>query len=325
VLDLPEAAAQPGYPRVLMVAAWQAFYSGDYGTAEELRQQALQAEQRLLTPRHGPRIESDVCAIQAEASLSAGAYADAVQAYTRAAELANADGYPGLAAMNLAYGVTSALLVGGGIEQAIAIAEESVALARQSGMPGAIVLSLNALALTLVERDPARARALLHEVIKRSSTPGSEITAGYLTGCLVAGRLRDRGLTLALAARTMYLYRWSMYPLQAATCLAECARVFADERPEIAGVLEGAAYAAFRRASPAANSVQRSDTAPADPNANFLLAALRETGDLVAAALGDERRRELRAAGAAMGMDEAISYALANIDPKLVTRPVTLT
>src|SRR5205823_4579418 len=105
--------------------------------------------------------------------------------------------------------------------------------------PGAIVLSLNALALALVESYPARARALLDEVIELCSTPDAEISAGYLTGCVVAGRLRDWRLTLALAARAMYLYRWSMYPLQAATCLAECARAFADDRPEIAGVLPG--------------------------------------------------------------------------------------
>jgi hypothetical protein len=122
----------------------------------------------------------------------------------------------------------------------------------------------------------------------------------------------------------MYLYRWYMGALQAATCLAECARALADERPEIAGVLHGAAYAAFRRASPAPTTIRRSDAAPVGPNANFVLAALRETGDLVAAALGDQRRHELRTVGAAMSMDEAISYALANIDPKLLTGPVTL-
>jgi hypothetical protein len=73
-----------------------------------------------------------------------------------------------------------------------------------------------------------------------------------------------------------------------------------------------------------ANSIQLPHAAPIDPNANFVHTALRETGDLVAAALGDERRRELRTQGAAMSMDEAISYALANIDPKLLTGPITL-
>jgi hypothetical protein len=160
-------------------------------------------------------------------------------------------------------------------------------------------------------------------VVELSNTPGAELPGGYLTGSLVAGRLRDWSLTLALTAKTMYLYRWSMYPLQAATCLAECARAFADHKPEIAGVLHGAAYAGFRRASPAAGTA-RIFGAPADPNSNFVLNALRETGGLVAAALGDERRRELRTQGAAMSIDEAISYALANVDPKLLTGPVTL-
>lgn len=324
VLDVPGAAEQPGYPRTVILAAWHRFYNGDYAAAEELCEHALEAERRMGTPPHRPRIESDVCGFHAEASLSAGDYGKAISAYTRAAELAKADGYPGIAAQYLAFGVNSAMLGGRGIERTTALAEESVALARQSGMPGAIVLSLNALALTLVERDPTRARSLLHEVIELSNTPGAELPGGYLTGCLVAVRLRDWRLTLALTAKTMYLYRWSLYPLQAATCLAECARAFAADKPEIAGVLQGAAYAAFRRASPATEPTGRSDGAPVDPNANFVLMAQRETGDLVAAALGAERLRELRAQGTAMNMDEASSYALANIDPKLLTGRVTV-
>jgi predicted ATPase/class 3 adenylate cyclase len=324
VLDMAQAPLQPGYPHVLIVAAHHAVWSGDYDSGDELCRQALEVERSLQTRLHGPRIEIDVCALQAQGSLAAGAYADAVTAYTRAAELARADGYPGLAAMYLAYGVNSALLGGGHVEQATAQAEASVALARQSGCPGAIVMSLNALALTLVERDSDRAKALLQESVERGSTPGEEISAGFTTGCLVAGRLRDWPLTLALTARSMYLYRWSMAALHAATALAECARAFAEDRPEVAGVLQGAAYGAFRRASPDPDGTRKPDTAPADPNTNFVLSALRETGDLVAAALGDERRRELRRVGASMSMDEAISYALSNIDPKLITGPVTL-
>jgi predicted ATPase/class 3 adenylate cyclase len=322
VKDMPGAAEQVGYSRALILAAWHSDYSGDYAVAEELCRQALDAEKRMGRPPHRPRIESDVCAFHAEVSLSAGDYQGAVSGYTQAAQLAKADGYPGLAGQYLAYGVSSAALGGLDVDDTAAIAEESVALARQSGMPAAIVLSLNALALTVVERDPERARSLLHEVIKRSSTPGAELPGGYLTGSLVAGRLEDWRLTLALTAKTIYLYRWNLYPLQVATCLAECARALADDEPETAGLLHGAAYAAFRQASPAAQLASRSQNAPIDPNANFVLAAQRETGDIVAAAIGDERRRELRAQGAAMSMDEAMSYALANIDPKLFTGPI---
>ncbi len=320
VLELAGAAQEPGYPRVLMAAAYDALYGG-YESTDELCQQALEAERHLRTSPDGPGIEMEVCSLHAQSSLAAGTYADAVRAYTRAAELAGAEGYPGLAALYLAYGVNSALLGGGNIREATAKAEKSVALARQSGNPSAIVVSLNALALTLVEHDPVRARALLRESIRRGSTPGEEVPQGLLTACLAAGRLRDWDLTLALAARTMYLYRWSITPLQAATCLAECARAIVEDRAEVAGVLNGAAYAAFRSA---ANGTGRSDAVPVDSSINFLLAAQRETGELVAAALSEERRRELRAEGAAMSMDEAVSYALANIDPKLVTGPVIL-
>jgi len=52
-----------------------------------------------------------------------------------------------------------------------------------------------------------------------------------------------------------------------------------------------------------------------------VLAALRETGELVDAALGENRRRELHAQGAAMNLDEAVSYALDHIDPKLLAVP----
>ena len=199
----------------------------------------------------------------------------------------------------LAYEVNCALLGGIGTEERIAKAEEAVAMARQSGMPGAIVLTLNSMAIALVDHDPTRSRAVLRESIELGSTPGEEISSGVLTASLVAGRLREWSLTLALTAQTMHLWRWSSALMQSAPCLALCARAFAEDRPEVAGVLRGAAYAAYRRGSPS-QSPPAPGTGSGDPNANFVLAALREAGDLVTAALGEERRRELRAKGAAM-------------------------
>ncbi len=66
---------------------------------------------------------------------------------------------------------------------------------------------------------------------------------------------------------------------------------------------------------------QEPQGAPADPRTNHFLAALRETGDLVATSLSDARRRELRAEGAAMSTSEAITFVVANIDPKLLPAP----
>jgi predicted ATPase/class 3 adenylate cyclase len=126
VFDMHEAAQQPGYPRVLLVLAYDALISGDHDLADELCRQALTVERNLHTSLHGPRIETEVCLLQAQASLAAGAYDDAVSGYARGAELARADGYPGLAAIDLAYSVNSALLGGAGIEPATDRAEESL-------------------------------------------------------------------------------------------------------------------------------------------------------------------------------------------------------
>jgi hypothetical protein len=117
----------------------------------------------------------------------------------------------------------------------------------------------------------------------------------------------------------MYLWRWSGALMQTAPCLSLCARAVAEDRPEIAAILRGAAYAAFSAAGAAAARTRSSSDAPNDSQVNFVLEALRETGEIVAAALGAERGRELRIAGAAMSMDEAVSYALANVEPKWIT------
>ena len=322
VLDLPNANEEPDYPRVVIAAAWHAWIRGDTERAAELRRQALEADSRYPTSTGRPRVELDAHNLTAMVSLAGGDYAGAVASYGRVAELASAEGYPGLAAINLAVGVNTSLLGGVDAEDLIAKAELAVKLARQSGMHGAIVISINSLALTLVERDPARARALLEESVERSANPGEASPSGVLTAGLVAGRLQDWDLTLKLAAQSMQMERWIMAPLQVAPCLALCARALAESRPEVAGVLHSAAYTTFRRAASEAGDQARSGTAPVGPNANFMLTAMHETGDIVAEALGNERSRALREEGAAMSMDEAITFALANIDPKLLTGPI---
>jgi predicted ATPase/class 3 adenylate cyclase len=317
VLSLPGAAEEPGYPLVLLVAAYDAQSIGEWDVVEKLCSQALEAERTLGASRHGHRIEMDTCNLQAQAAICATAYEDAVAAYTRAAQLAVTDGYSGLAAIFLSYQVDCLLLSGAAVEEAIPIAEESVAQARQSGMPGAIALSLASLALTLVERDATRARTLLKECIALSSTPGEEISTGLLMACLVAARLQEWALTNILTGRTLMLWRWSMSLMQFAPCVALCARSLAQDRPEVAGVLRGVAYSAFHAISPSSASTPDS-RGSSDLHTNFFLEALQETGDLVANALGAERKRELRAQGWAMTTDEAITIALRNIDPRPV-------
>jgi predicted ATPase/class 3 adenylate cyclase len=319
ILDLPGVAEHPDYPRLLMVAAYEALDSLDQGRAEVLARQALEAARARGHSLAGPPLEIDVLTLQAESSLAAGAYDDAVLAYTRAAELASTEGYPGVAAIFLAYSVSSDLIRGGEPEGATAKAERSMALARQSDMPGAIVIALNVLALALAVSDPHRARGLLQESAELSTQPGHEIAPAFVTACLAAGRLRDWRLTLTLAGRAMYMYRGIMNPLHTAPCLAGCARALAEDRPDVAGVLQAAAYATFKRAAPPVGTTGEPAGSSAGINGNIIFQTLGETHELVVAAVGDDRARELRRSGAAMGLDEAVSFALAHIDPKLLT------
>jgi predicted ATPase len=322
VLDLPNAEQQPGFPRALVVAAYNAHAAGDFIAAEEMCQTALEAAKGLPAPRQGPRIEMDVCHLRAMASLAGGEYTDAASKFSHAAHLAVADGFPGLAALCLADGANSALLGGADVSEVRTMAEESVALARLSGMHGALVMSLNALALALAEDDPARARLLLNESIERCCTPGEEVSSGFLTASLVAGRLRDWDLTLALTVRTIQLWRSYLVALQTAPCLALLARALAESSPEVAGVLHGAAYTQFRHIGSTAETRRRPKSGRFDSRANFVHAAMREAGEIVAATLGAERSQELRTAGMAMSMEEANSYALREVDPKLLTGPI---
>jgi predicted ATPase/class 3 adenylate cyclase len=320
VLAMPGASEQPGYPSALVVAAYRAQSIGDWQQVDELCREALEAEERLGGHR-GPRIEIEACSLRAQKALAHGAYADAVSAYARAAELAEADRYFGMAACFLAYKVSCALLGGTTAREMEVTVEESVALARRSEMPGAMVISLNSMAMTLAERDPNRARAVLRESIVIASTPGQEVATGFLMAALVATRLGDWQVALALSGRTMVLWRWVQTVMAAGPSLSICARALADDRPEVAAVLRGAAYAAFRRGSAGQPPLEEGR---GDSGVNYLLEALREAGDVVTAALGAERRQHLREEGAAMTMEEAVSYALAQIDPKLLSGPITV-
>jgi predicted ATPase/class 3 adenylate cyclase len=313
VVKLANAAAEVGYPRALAVAAFEAGVCDDYERAEEFCSLAMNSVQQRSPQRRDPRVEIDVNAARSQIFLARGAFAEATSAYWRAAEVAETHGKAGLSAIYRAYGVSAALVGNVGDQEAASHARTAVALARQSGMPGAIVLSLISMSMTLVGDDPARARALLLESIERAQTPDGEITQSHITACLVAALLRDWRLTLQLVARSMSVWRWNMVAaLQAAPFMALCARAIAQDQPEMSALLQGAARTGFR--SNSALNTSRGLSSGAD---HFFVGVMREATEIVDAALGAVRRRELQNQGGAMTTDEAVSYTLANLDPAL--------
>jgi predicted ATPase len=319
VVDLPGASEQPGYARVVMWAAFNAAHSGDHHLVEPLIERAQQANRT----EQDPQIESLTCSLRAQAALGAGCYEEATSYYEQAAELARLVGRLGQSATYLAYAVNTILLGGGDISSARGIADRSVQMARESEMPKAISMSLNALALTVIDEDPDRARSLLYQSVRNMAQPGQEISSALITAALVAGRLGDWPLTLALAGRCIRNYRWDIAHLQAATHLAQCSRALAETEPETAAVLYGSAYAAFARANPD-HASRRPEAIGTNKRNNFVLGALTEAGAITAATLASDHRRELRAKGAAMTTDEAIAYALNHIDPRFLTGPIDL-
>ena len=322
VLSLAGIEDSPWYPHALIRAAGQAVFGGDHARGLEYRQRALDVLAEGLPERAGVR--SLAAEIMGATMLGAGRFSETAEAYAEAAEFAREDKGFGLAAVYMAWGVNTRLLAGESGEAVRTMAEEAVSAARRADMPGAIAVALISLSLSFIDSDPARGRALLVESLVRAGQPGNEFALAIVPAALAAGRLEDWNLTLALAGRTLRLYRFAMANIGAATALAELARAFAASAPEVAGVLHGAARAEFARANPDAAKAARSDSQRNDSNRNFVLRALHETGTIVAEALGVERWHELRATGLAMNTDEAVSFALDHVDPKLLTGPLPL-
>ncbi len=172
VLALPGAKNEPEYARVLVVAAHQSVYDGDYDSGHDLCRQAAEAEAKLTTPLPGPRIEMDIWILQAAALLWSGAYAEGSACYAQAAEIANSEGYPGIAAMLLSYSVNTDLLGGSKANEWSRRPRRPSGLRGRSGMAAAIVSSLNSLALAIAERDSGRARALCGRASSARAFPG---------------------------------------------------------------------------------------------------------------------------------------------------------
>ena len=178
-------------------------------------------------------------------------------------------------------------------------------------MPTIIAMNLAALASALADSEPDQARALLHESIELRDRLGYQATQELAQGVLVAARVRDWPAALELATHAIPHLHWIGDRPQLAGVLNVVARAVADDDPEAAAVLQGAA----RRLALADLS-----TVPAPPPSAPAAGAAgglglvgelrRETAGLLDEALGSERRRQLRAVGEAMDEDQAAAYAL---------------
>jgi predicted ATPase/class 3 adenylate cyclase len=303
------------YPWALVKAASEAAERADRQLAEERYAQALDAERRLGGPSGG-LLDYWLCFAHGILEMNCGCFDAAADNFERAGELALAAGLLGSAAARFA---TSAAVRGDAADDAavVDVATRALALARQSGGSHAIMRALAALAVVLARSDPARARALFAEYLDIGDRVGADSAAESLQATIVAARLGDWPLTLRLARRAIPVLQWRAILPFLIGVLNISALALAEARPDAGARLQGAARSIGRTlaANQGPPGVAIAMAAPA--RTGYVHELRREATRRLAAGLGDELLNQRRREGEEMTLDDAVAYALTEIDGAL--------
>jgi predicted ATPase/class 3 adenylate cyclase len=284
-LELPGAADHPGYPLALAVSAVFASNRADVTGAEELCRRAAKANARQATQDW--RVEEAVCAARSNIATIRGAFADAARLAEQAAGIARAGGDLADASVELAAAVADHVLAGDA-PRGVPLASEALALARQVGAPALIATALLEVGAAVAETDPEQARACLRESRELSAALGYQKARDLVWAAGIAFLLNDRAATLELGRSAIRGLQQGGDRVRMGITLHMIAGTLATTRPDAAAIILGAAEA---------HVIQSERTA-------------QVITSTVAAALGEERARELRARGADMDWDQAVAYTL---------------
>jgi tetratricopeptide (TPR) repeat protein len=284
-LELPGAAGHPGYPLALAVSAMFASIRGDVTGAEELCRRAADANARRDTPDW--RVEETICVTRSNIAATRGALADAACLTEQAAGIARAGGDLADASLHLGITVASHLLVGN-TPSAVPLANQALALARQTGAPALIATSLLAVGATVAGSDPEQARACLRESRELSTALGYQSALDLVWAAGIAFLLGDQAAALELGRRAIHRLQWGGDRLRMSFALYVIAGALAATRPEAAAIILGAA-----------------ETYVGEPPVFAQLISL-----IVTQALGEERAQQVRARGADLDWDQALAYTL---------------
>jgi hypothetical protein len=280
-LELPGAAEHPRYPLALAVSAVFASMRADVTGAEELCRRAADANARRDTQDW--RVEEAICAARQNIATTRGAFADAARLAEQAAEIARAGGDVADASVELAVAVGNHVLAGDG-PKGVPLAREALALARQVGAPALIATALLEVGAAVAETDPEQARACLRESRELSTALGYQKARDLVWAAGIAFLLNDRAATLELGRSAIRGLHRGGDRLRMGLTLQIIAGGLVATRPDAAAIILGAAET---HVSESARGAQ-----------------------LVGAALGEQRARELRARGADMDWDQAVAYTL---------------
>jgi predicted ATPase/class 3 adenylate cyclase len=285
-LELPGAAGHPGYPLALAVSAVFASMRADVVGAEELCRLAAEANARSGTPDW--RVEATIGTARAGIATIRGASADAARYNEQAAGLARAGGDLADASVHLTFAVASHLLAGD-TPAAVPLANEALALARQTGAPALVASGLLAVGAAVADTDPEQARACLRESRELSAALGYQNPMGFAWAAAIAFLVGDQADALELGRRAIHGLEWGGDRMRVGVVLYIIAAALTATRPDAAAVIQGAAEA---------HAVGQAER------------IVELITSIVVAALGEARARELRARGAGMDWDRALTYAL---------------
>jgi hypothetical protein len=247
--------------------------------------------------------------------MSRGAFGDAVAYHKQAADIARADGKLAVASVNLAFAAWF-YTIAGDETGAVPLAGEALALARQADMPYVLITALLVLGNALADTDPDQARACLDESLDRSAALGYENTNTLGLAFVLVSRLDDAPATLGVAGTTIRQLHWARQPVWLYAMLNVVARALVTTRPDAAAIIQGAARAITLKTleTPINSNANPTRPGPTSRTAGGLFVEVRrEATRLLAAALGEERLRHLRAEGEAMDDDRAVAYTLDQI------------
>jgi hypothetical protein len=283
-LELPGATEHPAYPLALAVSAVFASNRADVAGAEALCRRAADASSRLDTPDW--RVDATICAARSNIANTRGELAEAADFAEQAAALARAGGDLADASVELTIAVGGRVF-SGDASAAVPLAREALALARRTGAPALIATGLLAVGVAVADTDPDQARACLRESRELSTALGYQSAFDLARAAAIAFLVGDLADTLELGRRAIRGLQPGGDRLRMGMVLHMIACALAATRPDAAVIIQGAAEA---------HVAESARTALSSPDA--------------AAALGDERARELRARGADMDWDQALAYTL---------------
>jgi hypothetical protein len=313
-LTLGGATEHAKYPLALAITAIDAASRGDLELAEQRASRALDADTQLH-PQPDSDVENLVCQARADVAMVRGAFADAVAYNEQAADIARASGKPAVASVSLAFSAWMRTMAGDATG-AIPVAVEALALARQADMPYVLITALLVLGIALADTDPDQARACLDESLDRGAALGYENANTLGLTFVLVSRLDDARATLEIAGSTIRQLHWARQRVWLTGSLNVVARALVTTRPDAAAIIQGANRAITLQTLDRSVDSEATPTGPVPRSratGGIFVEVRRETTRLLAAALGQERLRQLRAEGQAMEDERAVAYTLDQI------------